>query len=207
MPAPAPLRSVVGAKTVTSCPSADERGGEHLDARRLDTVVVRHEDAHRSHGTDDRLPFGSHPLNTKWRADEFGPSRAQTQVSLPKCVPAFTRTTVTRNDVGVSSDHVATLDQPSPHWSLEGCCNFRDLGGYRAAGGTLRPRRLFRSDSLAAASATDRAQLAALRLRDGDRPPLRRRGEPRGPLCRARDRVPQPPARRSDRGGDERRVA
>jgi protein-tyrosine phosphatase len=74
----------------------------------------------------------------------------------------FTSATVIRNVVGVSCAHVATLDQPSPHWSLEGCCNFRDLGGYRAAGGTLRSRRLFRSDSLATASATDRAQLSSL---------------------------------------------
>jgi protein-tyrosine phosphatase len=31
---------------------------------------------------------------------------------------------------------------------LEGCVNFRDLGGYRARGGSIRWRRLFRSDAL-----------------------------------------------------------
>jgi protein-tyrosine phosphatase len=73
--------------------------------------------------------------------------------------------TIACNVAGVSCAHVATPDDTSRHWSLEGCCNFRDLGGYRAAGGTLRPRRLFRSDSLSGASDTDRAQLSSLPLR------------------------------------------
>ncbi|MBA9007446.1 tyrosine-protein phosphatase [Thermomonospora cellulosilytica] len=32
--------------------------------------------------------------------------------------------------------------------ALEGCVNFRDVGGYRADGGHVRWRRLFRSDAL-----------------------------------------------------------
>jgi protein-tyrosine phosphatase len=50
-------------------------------------------------------------------------------------------------------------------WKLEGCCNFRDVGGYTTeAGNRLRVRRLFRSDSLATASPADREKLAALSL-------------------------------------------
>jgi protein tyrosine/serine phosphatase len=54
---------------------------------------------------------------------------------------------------------------PERQWTLEGCYNFRDVAGCRTnRGATLRARRLFRSDSLAAASLTDREQLAALAL-------------------------------------------
>jgi protein tyrosine/serine phosphatase len=60
---------------------------------------------------------------------------------------------------------VVILEQPERHLVLEGCCNFRDLGHYVAAGGSrLRRRRLFRSDSLATASATDRRLLTGLGL-------------------------------------------
>jgi protein-tyrosine phosphatase len=49
---------------------------------------------------------------------------------------------------------------------LEGCFNFRDLGGYRAAGGRrVRWRRLFRSDGLSRLSGSDLARLRALGLR------------------------------------------
>ncbi len=47
---------------------------------------------------------------------------------------------------------------------LEGCCNFRDLGGYRASTRAVRTRRLFRSDSLGMASASDRARFGELQL-------------------------------------------
>jgi protein-tyrosine phosphatase len=44
--------------------------------------------------------------------------------------------------------------------ALEGCLNFRDLGGYPTAdGGRVRWRRLFRSDALHALSAADVARL------------------------------------------------
>jgi protein tyrosine/serine phosphatase len=39
--------------------------------------------------------------------------------------------------------------------TLEGLINFRDLGGLPAAGGAIRPGRLFRSDSLAYATESD----------------------------------------------------
>lgn len=42
---------------------------------------------------------------------------------------------------------------------LEGLVNFRDLGGLPAAGGSVRPRVLFRSDSLAYATPSDAARL------------------------------------------------
>ena len=57
------------------------------------------------------------------------------------------------------------LEPPQRLWALEGCCNFRDLGGHATAtGATLRARRLFRSDCLSAASDADRRELAGLRL-------------------------------------------
>lgn len=43
--------------------------------------------------------------------------------------------------------------------TLEGLINFRDLGGLPAAGGAIRPGRLFRSDSLAYATESDVAHL------------------------------------------------
>lgn len=50
--------------------------------------------------------------------------------------------------------------QPERFWTLDRCNNFRDLGGLRTGtGASLRERRLFRSDSLAAASARDRERL------------------------------------------------
>ena len=46
---------------------------------------------------------------------------------------------------------------------LEGAPNFRDLGGYRAAGGSrVRPGRLFRSESLERLTDADLAQVARL---------------------------------------------
>jgi protein-tyrosine phosphatase len=63
--------------------------------------------------------------------------------------------------------HAVTVleTQPERFWELEGCCNFRDLGGYRTAtGATLRWNKLFRSDSLASASLSDRARLRRLGL-------------------------------------------
>ena len=49
---------------------------------------------------------------------------------------------------------------------FEGAANFRDLGGYPAAGGRrTRWRRLFRADSLADLTAGDLARLEALNLR------------------------------------------
>ncbi|GAA1506022.1 tyrosine-protein phosphatase [Dactylosporangium maewongense] len=43
--------------------------------------------------------------------------------------------------------------------TLEGLINFRDLGGLPAAGGAVRPGRLFRSDSLAYATGADATHL------------------------------------------------
>ena len=49
---------------------------------------------------------------------------------------------------------------------LEGCCNCRDLGGLRTAGGgRTRHGRVFRSDALATLTDADRARLAALGVR------------------------------------------
>jgi len=62
----------------------------------------------------------------------------------------------------VTSPPRAILFQPQ----LEGCCNFRDVGGHRTTdGGRLRPRHLFRSDSLAEASTADCAFLERVGLR------------------------------------------
>ncbi len=58
------------------------------------------------------------------------------------------------------------LRHPERHLPLDGASNFRDLGGYLAAGGRhTRWRRLFRSDHLAALSARDHATLQALGVR------------------------------------------
>jgi len=61
---------------------------------------------------------------------------------------------------------MAAVDtQPERFWTLEGCNNFRDLGGHRThTGATLRWRRLLRSDSLASASPNDRVRLGELGL-------------------------------------------
>ena len=57
---------------------------------------------------------------------------------------------------------VATSDR---HLALEGCFNFRDLGGYRTADGRrVRWRRLFRADSLTRLTTTDFDQLGAMGL-------------------------------------------
>ena len=49
---------------------------------------------------------------------------------------------------------------------LEGCRNFRDLGGYPVdAGGATRGRRLYRADALGRLSAADRAVLVKLGVR------------------------------------------
>jgi protein-tyrosine phosphatase len=42
---------------------------------------------------------------------------------------------------------------------LEGCLNFRDLGGYAGEGGTIRYGRIYRSDDLSKLSASDIARL------------------------------------------------
>jgi protein-tyrosine phosphatase len=55
--------------------------------------------------------------------------------------------------------------QPERFWSLQGCCNFRDLGGHHTAtGAVVRWRTLFRSDSLATATRDDRDRLRRLGL-------------------------------------------
>jgi protein-tyrosine phosphatase len=57
------------------------------------------------------------------------------------------------------------VTQRDRQWALDGCCNFRDLGGYpTTTAAKILPRRLFRSDSLASASAADRARFAELGL-------------------------------------------
>jgi protein tyrosine/serine phosphatase len=56
-------------------------------------------------------------------------------------------------------------ESESQFWTLEGCSNFRDVGGYASAFGTrVRPRQLYRSDALSAASPSDREILAGLRI-------------------------------------------
>jgi protein-tyrosine phosphatase len=55
---------------------------------------------------------------------------------------------------------------PERRLTLTGAVNFRDLGGYPAAGGrTTRWRMIWRSDSLAELTAEDQAAVAALGLR------------------------------------------
>jgi protein-tyrosine phosphatase len=54
---------------------------------------------------------------------------------------------------------------PTRTLEFEGCVNFRDLGGYRAADGrTVAWRRLFRADGLNKLTPADRAQLVDLGL-------------------------------------------
>ena len=56
---------------------------------------------------------------------------------------------------------------PDRHVELEGCCNFRDLGGYPAAGGRrTRWRLLFRADGLSTLSDADLTVVAELRIRN-----------------------------------------
>ncbi|MFZ4480060.1 MAG: tyrosine-protein phosphatase [Rhodoferax sp.] len=55
--------------------------------------------------------------------------------------------------------------EPSALRALQGASNFRDLGGYRGAGGgRVRPGRVFRSDHLASLTPSDVAALQALAL-------------------------------------------
>ncbi|HUA95973.1 MAG TPA: tyrosine-protein phosphatase, partial [Acidimicrobiales bacterium] len=55
---------------------------------------------------------------------------------------------------------MTTLDR---HITLEGAVNFRDLGGYPAAGGrTIRWRTLFRADGLSRLTPTDRSVIRQL---------------------------------------------
>jgi protein-tyrosine phosphatase len=55
---------------------------------------------------------------------------------------------------------------PPRHIPLEGCFNFRDLGGYRTADGrSVRWRTLFRADGLARLTDVDLARLSELGLR------------------------------------------
>jgi protein-tyrosine phosphatase len=57
------------------------------------------------------------------------------------------------------------IAQPDRKLILAGCVNFRDLGGYPAAGGrTIRWRQLFRADGLTRLDEDDCAQLAELGL-------------------------------------------
>ncbi len=57
------------------------------------------------------------------------------------------------------------IAQPHRKLTLTGCVNFRDLGGYPAAGGrTIRWRQLFRADGLTRLDESDCAQLAELGL-------------------------------------------
>lgn len=54
---------------------------------------------------------------------------------------------------------------PTRNLALDGCVNFRDLGGYAAADGRrVAWRRLFRADGLGSLSETDRGTLAGLGL-------------------------------------------
>lgn len=56
--------------------------------------------------------------------------------------------------------------EPSRHVELETCCNFRDLGGYPAAGGhRTRWRTLFRADGLTRLSEGDLSMLRDLGVR------------------------------------------
>ncbi|HLX87865.1 MAG TPA: tyrosine-protein phosphatase [Acidimicrobiales bacterium] len=56
---------------------------------------------------------------------------------------------------------------PSRHVELQGCCNFRDLGGYPTADGhRTRWRRLFRADGLTQLTEEDLASLAELGVRN-----------------------------------------
>ncbi len=60
-----------------------------------------------------------------------------------------------------------TATTPDRHVELEGCCNFRDLGGYPAADGRrTRWRLLFRADGLSALSETDLDVLEELGIRN-----------------------------------------
>ena len=60
-----------------------------------------------------------------------------------------------------------SMTEPSRYVELEGCCNFRDLGGYPTADGRrTRWRRLFRADGLTRLSGADRSVLGSLEVRN-----------------------------------------
>ena len=65
-----------------------------------------------------------------------------------------------------SGRHTPTLDRIlERHVALEGCFNFRDLGGYRTPDGRrVRWRQLFRADSLSRLTGSDFDQLGAMGL-------------------------------------------
>lgn len=64
-------------------------------------------------------------------------------------------------------DAVQQSSDPARKVELEGCCNFRDLGGYLTADGRrTRWRRLFRADGLARLTEADFAVLAELGVRN-----------------------------------------
>ena len=62
-------------------------------------------------------------------------------------------------DAGVSLGEGAVVAPVARGYVFEGLVNFRDLGGIAADGGTMRPGRLFRSDSLNYATEADAARL------------------------------------------------
>jgi protein-tyrosine phosphatase len=58
---------------------------------------------------------------------------------------------------------VAVVHRTEPALELEGCANFRDVGGLPTANGArVRPRQLFRSNALIAATPADRRRLQEL---------------------------------------------
>jgi protein-tyrosine phosphatase len=58
------------------------------------------------------------------------------------------------------------LASPLRHIALEGATNFRDIGGYVAAGGrSVRWRSIYRSDSLSNITQADMQRVAGLGLR------------------------------------------
>jgi protein-tyrosine phosphatase len=59
-----------------------------------------------------------------------------------------------------------STEEPDRSITLDGCCNFRDLGGYPTADGRkVRWRHLFRADGLSRLTAADLDQLDGLGLR------------------------------------------
>jgi protein-tyrosine phosphatase len=61
--------------------------------------------------------------------------------------------------------HDPASGPPGRALELEGCVNFRDLGGYRTSdGGTIRWRQLLRADGLHKLTEADRRQLIELGL-------------------------------------------
>lgn len=63
----------------------------------------------------------------------------------------------------VTTPRVRTGTDLDRHVRLDGCCNFRDLGGYRTVDDfTVRTRRLFRADGPRALTLADAATLNGL---------------------------------------------